>query len=231
MAASTRIPRPSDWCSHRGPTACTVTLVGTIELSESHNQVAARQRRRDIGLDANGDGQPDGCDGPPIPPGPHPFVANAADIRSPAQHGWGGCRTAIRFRFATMPAATTAVLYGGEHLFGGEILSDTWTFNGEAWTPNCGTTVPGATGDCSPGARLGHAMGTAPNGVVLYGGVRSGGLGQPLDGQSGLAPVPVRRVVVERLVMGAGLLVVRPPDPSWVRPRPATVNRCCSSVA
>lgn len=171
------------------PGACTVTLAGTIELGESHNQVARGSGGADIGLDANGDGRPDGCDGPPIPPGPHPFVANAPTFVP--QPNMGGAGTAPRFgsAFATMPGGNNAVLYGGEHLFGGEILSDTWTFNGEAWTPNCGTTEPGATGDCSPGARLGHAMGTAPNGVLLYGGVRSGGLGPPLDGQSGLAPV------------------------------------------
>ena len=171
------------------PGACTVTLAGTIELSESHNQVARGSGVADIGLDANGDGRPDGCDGPPIPPGPHPFVANSPTFVPQPNMGGAGSGPRFGSAFATMPGGNNAVLYGGEHLFGGEILSDTWTFNGEAWTPNCGTTEPGATGDCSPGARLGQAMGTAPNGVLLYGGVRSGGLGPPLDGQSGLAPV------------------------------------------
>lgn len=71
---------------------------------------------------------------------------------------------------ATSPDGEEVVLYGGGQTQGGEAYSDTWVWTDGAWTPRCGTVLPGADGPCGPARRGMHAMGTGPTGVVLYGG-------------------------------------------------------------
>ena len=80
--------------------------------------------------------------------------------------------------FAATPDGTQAVLYGGGDVFGGgTALGDTWVWNGTTWTPKCGTTTPGATAACAPGARDLVGEATGPTGVVLYGGQTGDGSG------------------------------------------------------
>ncbi len=63
------------------------------------------------------------------------------------------------------------MLYGGGDVFNnGASLGDTWVWNGTQWTPECGTTTPGATSPCLPGPRDLVGEATGPTGVVLYGG-------------------------------------------------------------
>jgi hypothetical protein len=70
---------------------------------------------------------------------------------------------------ATMPDGAQSVLTGGQSP-GGANLADTWTFTTAAgWAPRCGTTTP-ATDPCPVGARIGAGAGTAPGGVLVYGG-------------------------------------------------------------
>lgn len=71
------------------------------------------------------------------------------------------------------------VLVGGSTDPGqGTPTNDTWIFENGAWLPICGTTVAGADAPCALPARSGGALGTAPGGVIMFGG-HPGALFQP----------------------------------------------------
>lgn len=73
----------------------------------------------------------------------------------------------------------TAVLVGGSiDTDSGVIQPDTWIFKDGTWLPVCGTTVPGADAACALPPRQAGALGTAPGGVIMFGG-HPGGLFQP----------------------------------------------------
>lgn len=95
----------------------------------------------------------------------------------PPQAGFSQPRTGSVI--AGTPDGNTVVVYGGGGLFDdtGTPLADTWTWDGSSWTPQCGTTTPGADAPCVPGPRNLAAGGTGPDGVVLYGGQTDTGSG------------------------------------------------------
>ena len=74
----------------------------------------------------------------------------------------------------TFDAQSAAIL-----LFGGQgpggTFADTWAWNGQNWTQ---------VADTGPSARLGHAMATADQAVLLF-----GGLTAPNDGGAGSTPL------------------------------------------
>ena len=82
---------------------------------------------------------------------------------------------------AASSGGTTTVFYGGSRsnfAVNPGVFGDTWVWDGSAWTPICGTTVPGATAACGPGPRSCQSFdGSEPGwpGVVLYGGSVDGG--------------------------------------------------------
>ncbi len=63
------------------------------------------------------------------------------------------------------------LLYFGGISFSRGPMADTWTWDDGEWTPECGTTIPGATDPCGPSARALHGMSGSNGRAVLYGGV------------------------------------------------------------
>lgn len=79
----------------------------------------------------------------------------------------------------------TGVLVGGSFDPGrGENIGDTWIFRDGTWLPICGTTEPGANTPCALPARSGGALGTAPGGVIMFGG-HPGGIFGPTGPSTG----------------------------------------------
>ncbi len=105
---------------------------------------------------------------PPDPPALPPIAVDPR-LNAPQPPPGTGIRTGSGF--AATPGGSQAVLYGGGDVFGnGASLGDTWVWDGTTWTPECGTTTPGATSRCAPGPRDLVGEATGPTGVVLYGG-------------------------------------------------------------
>lgn len=157
------------------PAACAVDLVASFP---SVTQVQSLQPgTRTLGFDADRDGLPDPCPVEPVAELPVlPLAYEAFDTPLPALFQGGSPRAFAGF--AAQPSGDEAVFYGGIFLDGqGVAESDTWVWDGEAWWPQCGTDVAGATDPCGPGPRSLHGMAAGPDGSLLYGGSEAAGPG------------------------------------------------------
>lgn len=158
------------------PVACAVDLVASFPTGlPTRTTRSLRSGTVTLGFDAGRDGLPDPCPVEPVAELPVLPLAYE-EFGTPVPVLFDGESPRAFAGFAALPSGDGAVFYGGIFLDGeGVAESDTWIWDGEAWRPQCGTDVGGATAPCGPGPRSLHGMAAGPDGPLLYGGADAAG--------------------------------------------------------